>query len=352
MNIRDHQREPLRRDLLLGLILLAIVMVVVGFRFIEIAIDSALLLLSFLVLFIFLTPYILSVNPTLLKVLRSHLQNRAELVWSVPLGLFAVAMLYVILAGVVSTRLVVLSTLYVLLPVLLFMQAQRQKKLFGLVDSLIVMLLWLPIEFGLLGAASLPPRQGIMSVYELVGLLLLIYFYIVLRELPNVGLTYRLKYKEVQLVIQSCVLFFIPALILGMPTEFIKLSHHVPGLAEMAGRFLAIGFFVALPEEILFRAIIQNALEITWQKEANGQRNALIVASVIFGLAHANNHNAPFINISFGSLGVWHFPWVYVLLATLAGAAYGWTFMKTRKVTAAALVHLLVDWVWSIFFNG
>jgi uncharacterized protein len=352
MNIRDHQREPLRRDLLLGLILLAIVMVVVGFRFIGISINSGLLLLSFLVLFILLAPYILSVNPTLLKVVRSHVQDHAATIWSVPLALYIIAMLYVVSAGLLSVRLFILSTMYVLLPVLLFMQAQKQGKLFGLLDSLIVLLLWLPIEFGVLAAASLPPRQGIMSVYELVGLLLLIYFYIVLRELPNVGLTYRLKFKEVQLVIQSCVLFFMPALILGMPTDFIKLSHNIPGLAEMAGRFLAIGVFIALPEEILFRAIIQNALEVTWQKEANGQRNALIVASVIFGLAHANNHNPPYLNISFGSLGVWHFPWVYVILATLAGLAYGWTFMKTRKVTAAALVHLLVDWVWSVFFNG
>jgi uncharacterized protein len=352
MKVRDHQREPLRRDLLLGLILLAIVMVVVGFSFIDISINSSLLLLSFLVLFLFLAPYILSVNPTLLKIVRSHVQDRANLVWYVPLVLYIIAIFYIALAGLLTIRLFILSTMFVLLPVLLFVQAQRQGKVFGLLDSLVVLLLWLPIEFGVLGAASLPPQQGIMNVFELVGLLLLIYFYIVLRELPNVGLTYRLKFKEVQLVIQSCVLFFIPALILGMPSEFIKLSHHVPGMTEMAGRFLAIGFFIALPEEILFRAIIQNALEINWQKDPDGQRKALIVASIVFGFAHANNHNPPFINISVGPLGVWHFPWVYVVLATLAGAAYGWTFMKTRKVTAAALVHLLVDWVWSVFFNG
>ncbi len=352
MKVRDHQREPLRRDLLLGLILLAMVMVIIGFRFITISISSALLLLSFVVLVLLLGPYILSANPTLLKVIRTMIQGRARVWWYVPLAIYVVALLYILLAGLFTAKLLLLSSFYVLLPVLVFIAAQKQNKPFGVLDGVVVLLLWLPIELGVLAAASLPPRQGLVSVFELVGLLMLIYFYIVLRELPNVGLSYRLKFKEVQLAIQYCVLFLIPALILGMPTQFIKVSHHVPGLLDMAGRFLAIGFFIALPEEILFRGIIQNALEMTWQKEPDGQRKALVAASIIFGLAHANNHNPPFINIPLGPLGVWHFPWVYVVLAGLAGVAYGWTFIKTRKVTAAALVHLLVDWVWSVFFSG
>ena len=37
-----------------------------------------------------------------------------------------------------------------------------------------------------------------------------------------------------------------------------------------------------------------------------------------------------------------------MLLASLAGIAYGWTWRTTGKVSAAAVTHTLVDWLWGI----
>jgi membrane protease YdiL (CAAX protease family) len=42
----------------------------------------------------------------------------------------------------------------------------------------------------------------------------------------------------------------------------------------------------------------------------------------------------------------------YFMLATVAGVFYGRTFVRTGKVAPAAIVHLAVDWVWSIFLAG
>ena len=111
-------------------------------------------------------------------------------------------------------------------------------------------------------------------------------------------------------------------------------------------RFLLIYFLNALPEELLFRGAIQNLI----QQRFGRSWKTLAVAAIIFGLAHINNPVAPFLKIDVGSF-TWNIPWVYVLLATIAGFFYCFVFIRTKKITAAAAIHLLVDWVWYAFFN-
>ncbi len=77
---------------------------------------------------------------------------------------------------------------------------------------------------------------------------------------------------------------------------------------------------------------------------------ALVVASVIFGLSHLDNPNPPFLPVT-----LWgrHYavPWLYVVLATIAGIFYGLAYRRTGKITASALVHCLVDTWWALFFR-
>ena len=72
---------------------------------------------------------------------------------------------------------------------------------------------------------------------------------------------------------------------------------------------LAICFFTAVPEELLFRGVLQNLLEKRWPAARFARVGSLPVAAVVFGAAHLIN--APASN------------WRYMLLATLAGIAYG-----------------------------
>ena len=55
-------------------------------------------------------------------------------------------------------------------------------------------------------------------------------------------------------------------------------------------------------------------------------------SSIIFGLAHLPDLR-------------------YVVLATLAGVAYGWVYLATRRITASAVTHALVDWIWLLLFR-
>jgi len=88
-----------------------------------------------------------------------------------------------------------------------------------------------------------------------------------------------------------------------------------------------IYLMTAVPEELLFRGIIQNAC-VQWI----GRRRGLVAASIVFGLAHLPDFR-------------------YVFLATLAGAAYGWVYGRTERITASAITHAGVDWIWRVAFR-
>jgi uncharacterized protein len=89
-----------------------------------------------------------------------------------------------------------------------------------------------------------------------------------------------------------------------------------------------------VPEELYFRAWVQNLLE-----RRVGRRAALVIASVLFGLSHFNKRSA-------------HFNWRYVLLATLAGIFYGRAWRENRRVPASTITHASVDWLWGCGFRG
>jgi membrane protease YdiL (CAAX protease family) len=130
------------------------------------------------------------------------------------------------------------------------------------------------------------------------------------------------------------VIFAVIALPVGLIMGFIKPSTALPALLEIAGRGVFIFLFIALPEEILFRGVIQRYLErvLRWSQLAT-----LFLSSVIFGASHLNNPP----NVGY-----------YFILATIAGIFYGRTFLRTGKVVPAAMVHLAVDWMWSALFAG
>jgi membrane protease YdiL (CAAX protease family) len=90
----------------------------------------------------------------------------------------------------------------------------------------------------------------------------------------------------------------------------------------------------ALPEEILFRSLIQNLLMLRFGANAR----TLFIASFVFGCAHLDNGPQPVPN------------WRYMILATLAGIAYGAVFRRASTVLSSAALHMLVDWTKHCFF--
>jgi membrane protease YdiL (CAAX protease family) len=203
-------------------------------------------------------------------------------------------------------------------------------------DLLAVLLLWLPIELAA-GAPLVPkPAQGFLhSVIYGVAILLGLTLFLGFRGLE--GMKYNLPKRAADLWL-AVVAFAIAAPILiavGIPIGFIPPPHlPVQSAGKMAAAAGIIFVGTALPEEILFRALIQNLL---MRRFGPGART-LALASVIFGAAHLNNGPQPLPN------------WRYMILATIAGYAYGRVFQKSSTILSSATLHMMVDWTKHFFF--
>ena len=88
----------------------------------------------------------------------------------------------------------------------------------------------------------------------------------------------------------------------------------------------------AIPEELLFRGLLQNLL----RRWTGRPFFSITVGAVLFGLAHLN----------VGSRSDWRL----ALLATLAGVAYGWVYEAGGTLMAPALAHTFVNSLWMFLF--
>lgn len=161
------------------------------------------------------------------------------------------------------------------------------------------------------------------------------YAFLVVRSLKDAG--YKLCWRAGDLTEGSLnfIAFIILAIPLGLALHFIHpRAHHVSVFGFVAD-FVGIYLTVAIPEEFLFRGILQNLLVKTFKPPHHG-RNGLLVASVVFGLSHL--HHAPVPN------------WRYAIMATLAGIFYGNAWRIRKRTSASAFTHALVDTAWHFWF--
>jgi uncharacterized protein len=199
-------------------------------------------------------------------------------------------------------------------------------------DALILLTLGLAVDLRWLDSAW--PKG-----WEALGKLLLVdaglYGFLALRRLTGTGFDFHLQWSDWKTGLRE-LLFFSPIVIgLGFMLGFIHPHAARPSVLAGVKQWIEIFFFVAVPEELFFRAWVQNLLE-----RRIGRTAALVVASIVFGLSHFNKRNP---------IGV-HFNWRYVLLASIAGIFYGRAWRESRRVPASTITHTFVDWIWSWWF--
>jgi membrane protease YdiL (CAAX protease family) len=155
--------------------------------------------------------------------------------------------------------------------------------------------------------------------------------------LSGIGFTFRLRWRDLRSALLGLAGFAVLGLPLGLWIGFLRCAPALPRWPDVAMGIVAGYLLVALPEELLFRGIIQNLMA----RRAKHKWTAPIIASVVFGLAHLNNATRGYAVPN----------WAYVAMATLAGLAYGWVWQRTKKVTASAVTHMLVNLVWGILLQ-
>ncbi|HEY2820530.1 MAG TPA: CPBP family glutamic-type intramembrane protease [Candidatus Acidoferrum sp.] len=131
----------------------------------------------------------------------------------------------------------------------------------------------------------------------------------------------------------SFLVFAAIAVPLGTALHFVQFDPRWRDWVMLPFSTVAILCFIAWPEELLFRGLLQNMLARSTKSETSGW----IIASVLFGLSHITNMGFP--------------NWRYVILASIAGLFYGWTWRKTGSIFASAIVHALVDALWHFLFR-
>jgi membrane protease YdiL (CAAX protease family) len=131
----------------------------------------------------------------------------------------------------------------------------------------------------------------------------------------------------------SFIVFGCIAIPLGQAIHFIEFAPRFSEWKSLPLLSLGILFFTAWPEEFLFRGLLQNMLARASKSDLAGWWTA----SLLFGFSHITNMGFP--------------NWRYVLLASIAGFFYGWTWRKTESIFASALVHASVDVMWHFLFR-
>lgn len=160
-----------------------------------------------------------------------------------------------------------------------------------------------------------------------------IYGFVLVRDLEGTGFGLRLRLQDVKIGLRELVFYFPIALALGLGLGFLHAHAIVPRLSAIALAWVFTFFFIAVPEELFFRGWMQNLFE-----RHMGRMPALLLTSVLFGLAHFNKRAA-------------YFNWRYVLLAAIAGFFYGRAWRQQRRVGASAVTHASVDAIWSLWLK-
>jgi len=197
-------------------------------------------------------------------------------------------------------------------------------------DVIVLCLVGFPVEFRLLSGTF--PHSGLSAFSKFLLLDAALYAYLVLRRLDGVGYDFSPRLRDFAIGIRNWAVYACIALPLGFLLHFISFYRRVPSAGTVASALLVTFFFVAIPEELFFRGLLQNMLEARY-----GARRALVIASIIFGLSHFNKPLP--------------FNWRYVLMATIAGVFYGLAWRDRSRLLSSATTHTLVDVVWSLWFR-
>jgi membrane protease YdiL (CAAX protease family) len=200
-------------------------------------------------------------------------------------------------------------------------------------DLFILVVIWVTVKFG--PSHWFWPYPGGRLAYIFTVMLavnIAIAGFLLLRRTKGVGYNIGWGPNWTLRILGALAIIACIVIPLGLKIHFLIYSPHLSEWKSFPPLSIAILLFTAFPEELLFRGLLQNLLS-----RASGSDTAgWIAASILFGFSHITNL---------------HFPnWRYVLLASIAGLVYGWTWRKTNSIFASALVHAGVDILWHFLF--
>lgn len=269
-------------------------------------------------------------------------------------------------------------------PVLVFAANRKYKKQIDWLDFTTFIIFLLPITLiDAKPAGSLPlVGNDFDSTYRIVMMLTAVYAFVTVRGLDDTGFFPELRIKSLFTAIWVWLAFYGFVFIIGYSVNFIQFKGHDAVLADLISKIILalITSFLhtALFEELFFRGLLQNMLSkrinqskswmsfwkwglgilfilsvlVGYTLKGNMQWFPALVTLVIFLAAYFIEKSGKFnmgvytalaiTGVIFGLVHYHSGSIIYIGFASIAGWAYGYTWIKTRNVFYAALVHALV----------
>jgi hypothetical protein len=273
----------------------------------------------------------------------------------------------------------------VFFPVLVFAASRKDVKKIDWLDFTTFILFLLPITLIDASPSGKLPDSGndFDSVYRIVMMLTVVYAFVIVRGLDDVGFFPEFKLKKLFTAVWVWLAFYGFVLVVGYAVNFIQLKGHETISSDLIykiGLTLITTFLhTALFEELFFRGILQNLLSkrinqskswmafwkwglgilfvlailVGYTLKGGMQWFPALVTLLIFLAAFFIEKSGKFqlgvytaLAITGVTFGLVHYhagSIIYIGFACIAGWAYGYTWIKTRNVFYSALVHTLVN---------
>lgn len=250
-------------------------------------------------------------------------------------AVFLVYLIYAIGTGTLGFWRIAVAAGLVFLPLALTASAERQAA--GAWQDFVTLTgVWVAVKFLAARIQLWPYPPGGRLGYVFMVLFCLnvaLAAFVLIRRISGIGYSIGWGKSWSFYIVASFVAFGCIAIPLGTKLHFIQFAPNWGAWKSLPLVSLGILFFIAWPEEFLFRGLLQNMLSRASQNEFAGWWTA----SVLFGFSHITNGGFP--------------NWRYVILASIAGFFYGWTWRKTGSIFASSIVHAAVDITWHFLFR-
>lgn len=269
------------------------------------------------------------------RTLEAAFERRPALLFAVPVILSAICLAAALQLHALNSGLVVLILMYTLAPIVCAFLVRNSAPPIWM-DFVVIALIWFPLEFSVgqwfvAKRAQGPLHMAAYGVSILLGLAIFLLF----RGLPSMKYNLPRSWQDLVNLLIGFAVSAIVLIPLGRAIGFLTPFHWpAPGPQRIALEYFVILASTALPEEILFRGLIQNSL----MQRFGTNTATLLAAALIFGCAHLDNGPGPLPN------------WRYMIVAAIAGVAYGKVFQKSSSIFASAGLHALVNTVRHVCF--
>jgi uncharacterized protein len=321
-----------KRELYLMLLLAAFLSTVGGILAYNTGARGLELVITLAAFTLLVTGYCLLASRLAVNWLRERFKKSPWKIWAAVGTLLIPYLLYALGTGSFNPDGALRLAAFIGLPTLLLFSIRKRGQGMHWQDALAILAIWLPFDFRLL--KNIWAGKVTYGFNTLVAVNLALLLFVCYARVEDVGYRFRLKSRIFTQALFNFLLFAPIAIIVGLGTGFLTWAPQQRGPLSVLLTALGIFLFIAIPEELLFRGLIQNLLAKTLKSETK----ALIIASIIFGSSHLNNASYPK-NL------------IYFLLATIAGIFYGRAYIATGALLAAAITHTLVDTVWHELFK-